>query len=96
MTVTITNAGSGNLAFNFIHSLPSAKMTDISNRAAEYLYNSGQGNHGVDGKRPFSDLSNAEKMALLDRYIKEGLKALAQIHEQKAYDKAFVRGDFNL
>lgn len=96
MTVTITNAGGGNLAFNFTHSLPSAKITDIANRAAEHLYNSGNGDHGTDGKRPFSDLSNAEKMRLLDTFIKEGLKALAYAHQREAYNKAFAPGDYEM
>jgi hypothetical protein len=102
MTVTITNGGGGALVFTFSKTAPSGKLTDLANKAAEYLFNKGYGNHGTpEAPRKFADLSNAEKMNILDQFITEGLKSAAQTQHvesavQIARTTAEQTGDYQL
>jgi hypothetical protein len=72
MTATFTVSGP-NLVIAFSYTGPTQTVTDVANDAAHFLYNS------VD--RPaqdFASLNNAQKLAILDEYVKNSLMDLSK------------------
>jgi hypothetical protein len=78
MTASFTVQGA-NLKITFTYTAPLAQMTDIATAAAHKLYdqmNFIPGN-GTPSK-PFADLTDAEKLALLDARIVQDFTQLAK------------------
>ena len=76
MTVTISALSGSNRTFTFTKTTPSQKLIDTADKASRYLFANG---YGVLDKT-FEQLTNAERLAILDRYIVDGLRAVAQAY----------------
>jgi len=65
-------------------------MTTLMDAVAEALFDRGLGDHGQEGSMTiFSDLTNAEKMVIVDTYIKNMLLNIAKGHiEERAAQDA--------
>lgn len=89
MTVTITGTGTTR-TITYAKTALTAKITNTSDRAAHGLFDMGLGNHGTPlAPRVYADLTNAEKYAMLDKYITETLAGLAYTyHVANAVDTA--------
>lgn len=69
MTVTISAPTNGQRTFTFTRTAPDQRVLDIVEYAAHRLFDLGYGDHGQDGLRAYSALSNAEKLNMLDDYF---------------------------
>ena len=79
MTVTISAPSNGKRTFTFSKTVESQKLLDLGEKAALYLWNIGYGNHGtLESPRQWADVSNAEKMQILDQYLGVTLRDLAK------------------
>ena len=59
------------LRVTFTYLAPQAKMMEVAEDAAHYLWEHGYGDHGTE-EEPilFDDLNNVEKLDLLDQHVK--------------------------
>lgn len=82
-TFTIDN---GNTTVNFDYTATNAKIQALVSDAAEALFDRGRGDHGTE-ESPivFEDLSNQDKLDLVDDYIKDVIIDMANA---KALKKA--------
>lgn len=98
MTVTISNQDAqGNRTLTFTKTAPSAKILDVGDKAVRWLFLNGYGNHGTpENPRKYSDLTNAEKFAILDQYITNGLQSLVEAMHKRDYTDAYVPPDAGL
>jgi hypothetical protein len=95
MTVTVsTQDAQGNRTLTFTKTAPSAKILDVGDKAVRWLFTQGYGNHGTPANpRKYSDLSNAEKLTILDQYITQGLQSLVEAVNRRDYTEAYVPPD---
>jgi len=94
MASSFTTVG-GNTTVEFHYAAPTATIISIVGGCAEYLWNHGRGDHGGDGRddqRPpilFSSLTNAQKLTLVDDYVKQCIIDAANTQKSiKAQDVA--------
>ena len=61
----------GNLRVTFTYIAPQAKMMEVAEDAAHYLWEHGYGDHGTE-EEPilFDDLTNQQKLDLLDTHVR--------------------------
>ena len=60
----------GLTAYRFQYSATTALIDKKADQAAHYLFDVGMGNHGTpEAPRVYADLSAAEKLAILDKYV---------------------------
>ena len=69
MASTITTSGA-NTTIAFSYTAPTATIQLIVGSAAEYLWDHGYGDHGIDSSILFSSLTNAQKLSLVEEHIK--------------------------
>jgi hypothetical protein len=97
MTVTISGITSGNRTITYAKTAPSAKMLDLGEKAAQRIWNMGFGEHGTfESPVLFSQLSNAQKMVVLDEYLTHILRQAAHEQEREDYERAFAASDFEM
>ena len=103
MTVTISQPNvQGERTFTFTKSAPSQKMLDTGEKAGRYLFSVGYGDHGTpEAPKTFDDLTNAQKLRILDVYIGQVLRDAAHtFHVNDAVETARAAaestGDFDL
>lgn len=103
MTVAISapNAN-GDRTFTFSKVVPSAKPLDMAEKAGRYLFAVGYGDHGTpEAPKTFDDLTNPQKLAILDAYIANVLRDAAKTwHITEAIETARIAaeetGDFEM
>ena len=80
MTATVTvNGQQATITFEYTGAL--SNMQALALTAAEYLFDHGYGDHGTDDQpRVFSDLSNAERLDMLDQHVRRVLMDAARAH----------------
>lgn len=102
MTITISAPTNGNRTITFSKTVESTKLLDTADKAGRYLFSVGYGDHGTpDQPKTFDDLTNAEKLAILDAYIATILRDAARTwHIQEAIEAARIAaeqsGDFDM
>lgn len=84
MTATFTASGP-NLTISFSYTGPTAKITDIATSAAHQLYKVA---HLGDQNTPFDNLSNTQKLAILDTFISQSFVNLAKEYYVQAATEA--------
>ena len=92
MTAEFTIIGS-DTKITFEYTAPTASVLDIVTDAAEYLFE--RGNYGTE-EEPilFEDLTNIEKLGLIDKHLKQVIIDLANTHKSiKAQDAARAAED---
>ena len=99
MTATFETNGN-KTTVKFEYTAPTTTVANIVGGAAESLFDSGKGDHGItpgsfppsfgeEGQRFFADLSNQEKLNLVDEFVKSAIVTLANTHKsKKAQDAA--------
>lgn len=86
-TFSVSN---GNTTVAFEWTAATDTVQSVVGDAAEYLWDKGYGDHGTD-EEPivFDDLTNQEKLDIVDVYIKKVIVDLANTHKSvKAQDEA--------
>ena len=79
MTVTISNAVAGQRTITYTKTIASAKMLDLGEKAAHYLFDVGYGNHGtLEAPRLWAVITPQEKLDILDKYLSEVLRDAAR------------------
>jgi len=81
MTATFLVDGT-NTTVQFEYTKPTTTIQSIVGDAAEYLFNKGFGDHGTD-ESPiiFDDLTNQEKLNLLDAHVRNVIVDLANTYK---------------
>lgn len=92
MTVTITGSGA-NRTITWSKTKPAAIVLNGSDLAAQYFFSVGYGDHGTpEAPRTYNDLTNAEKLAILDQHLSRVVKDAAwtqhRINRRTADDAA--------
>ena len=77
-----------NLTIEFSYTGPLTTVQEIIEDAARYLFSHGKGDHGTE-EEPiiFEDLSNNERLALVDKYVKRVILDMANSHKSNAAQK---------
>ena len=90
------------LRVTFTYIAPLAKMQEVSEDAAHYLWDHGYGDHGTE-EAPivFDDLTNNQKLALLDYHVRKVIIEVAKDYhvndlQLQARLDAIVYADENL
>lgn len=102
MTVTISAPTNGNRTFTFSKTVESQKLLDMAEKAGRYLFSIGYGDHGTaEEPKTFDDLTNAQKLGILDGYIGTVLRDAARTwHITEAMEAARLAaeetGDFDM
>ena len=78
----------GQVTYRFQYSGTTAVIDRKADQAAHYLFDAGYGDHGADGLRPYSDLSPAEKLALLDQHVRRVIMDLSRAYKVNADQEA--------
>jgi len=88
MTAKFVVDGS-NLIINFQYTAPVVRATEVAVSAAHYLWEHGYGDHGTD-EEPilFDDLTNQEKLNLLDQHVLRVIMDIAQDYHVNARQEA--------
>ena len=88
MTAKFTVDGS-NLVINFQYSAPVDRATEVTVSAAHYLWEHGYGDHGTE-EEPilFDDLTNQDKLNLLDQHVLRVIMDIAQDYHVNARQEA--------
>ncbi len=78
-----------NLMIKFEYAGPLAKTQEVAVAAAHYLWEHGYGDHGTD-EEPilFDDLSNNEKLVLIDKHVKRVIMDAAHTYHVNARQSA--------
>ena len=80
-----TTVEGSNTIITFSYTSPTAKITQLADEAAHGLYDKGAGNHGTEEEPVvYADLSNSDKLDILDNYVKNGLLAEANSYASNA------------
>ena len=74
---TFTTAD-GNTKISFEYTATTAKIVEVLSDASEALFDRGRGDHGTE-ETPivFADLSNTDKLDIVDEYIKDTVVNMA-------------------
>ena len=88
MTAKFTVDGS-NLIINFQYTAPVVRATEVAVSAAHYLWEHGYGDHGTE-EEPilFDDLTNQEKLNLVDKHVKRVVLDIAKDYHVNARQEA--------
>jgi hypothetical protein len=89
MPITITGTGAKR-SFVFTVSADTQKISNLADDAARYLFGIGYGTKAL-----FDDMTNGEKLAMVDRYLKDALLTAAKSYNinsmvESARDTAIV------
>ena len=88
MTAKFVVDGS-NLTINFEYSAPVVRATEVTVSAAHYLWEHGYGDHGTDEEPiTFDDLTNQDKLNLLDKHVLRVIMDIAQDYHVNARQEA--------
>ena len=88
MTAKFVVDGS-NLIINFQYTAPVVRATEVAVSAAHYLWEHGYGDHGTDEEPiTFDDISNQEKLNLLDKHVLRVIMDIAQDYHVNARQEA--------
>lgn len=76
-----TSSSNGNITVTLTYTAAAQKVTDTLDNAAQYLFGRGFGDHGTEETpREYSDLSNSEKLDIIDEYVKKTIIDAARTH----------------
>ena len=69
----------------------------MADKAGRYLFDLGYGNHGTpEARKTFDDLTNAQKLEILDAYLSIVLRDCAKTQNKREYDRAYMETDFDM
>lgn len=93
MTVTISSPSNGNRTLTYIKTAPSAKMLEVGERVVRWMWNT---TYRKDDLRTYDELTNTERMEILDKIISDFLRDIAEASKRGEYDSAYQKGDFEM